>query len=950
MPLWVALFCYSTVVGLLFQKLLLPSIPSLHAGHGLMGADAIYFHQVAEAMAAQIQLSGWSWDALWSSSPGARGNVTVLAALYALFGSDPSLVLPINAAFHATSGVLLYLIIQCLWAGQVGQIAGVISAILFACFPSSLNWYAQVHKDGYAITATFLVLYSWLQFLNQPISQKGIIKFVVSGLIAIALLLFVRPYNTLFLTAATGIWLIAVAGLCVVRKTWRATRSYLFIATCLWLFFALMATFIGMKSSSEINAYDHWSTENSAEDCPKWVWQPNSAIPSGIEKLAQKAARTRAGLLCAHYNARSNIDQNRQPNTTIGVIAYMPRALAIALLGPFPDMWFDSKSMARLVGAVEISIWYCLIFGFVFALFKLRSDRLMLCLGFALCYLAIYGFTIGNMGTLHRLRYPFLFIFMGVGVLGWVYALSKNNFFKTRIAPYFAHKPTVHVPADALLSSKESDKKSKELGALRKKAVGGGMLVSLITLLSFIGFFFRDVIMANTFRFGSQIDAFYIAMLIPMFFVNVFGQSFGSTSVSVYMHERQHSEKQGAAVAQYLAYKVTLFLLALSVILAILAPVLVSLLGWKFSAETRELTQSLFYQALPLLVFSGMIILGNAILSARMNFTAPAWSQAVVPVTAILFLLLAGERWGIFAALLGMIVGQLLNLLLVQFCLKREQLSVVPKRTSGFAGISNRYKKQFASLVLTSIFLQISLLVDNGMAATLQPGSVAVLGVGYKVIFFVTGVIGTGISMALLPYFVGFVVKRDMVSANRELSLLVSLATLLGIAASLIIYYAAPPLMPLFFAEGKVNAGDIDTVIRVIHMGILQVPFFACQLILIKYATASHDNRAILVASIVGMLVNIVLNYLLMQRMGVAGISAATTLSMFCSAAVLLWMVHRQGNMSWLDVFFSGVIWLLFLTMMLCLHFQSYSGVIVSGIAMVLATYILNSEKLAALE
>jgi len=55
--------------------------------------------------------------------------------------------------------------------------------------------------------------------------------------------------------------------------------------------------------------------------------------------------------------------------------------------------------------------------------------------------------------------------------------------------------------------------------------------------------------------------------------------------------------------------------------------------------------------------------------------------------------------------------------------------------------------------------------------------------------------------------------------------------------------------------------------------------------------------------------------------------------------------VHRQGNMSWVDVLFSGLVWILFLTMMLCIHFQSYSGVVVSVIAMLLAILMLNTEK-----
>jgi len=948
LPLWVAMFCYSTVVGLLFQKLLLPAIPSLHAGHGLMSNDAIYFHHVAEAMAAHIQDFGWSWDAIWSDRPGARGNVTLLAILYALFGPDPSLILPINAAFHATSGMLLYLIVQLLYPGRVGQIAGVVAALLFVTFPSGINWYAQVHKDGYAIAGTLLVLYAWLRFMDQRVDKKSVGWFVLGSLIGITLIVFVRPYNMMFLALATGVWLFAATVFSLFRRQWKKEWKYLLSLALMWGFFASIAMAVITNASDVSNGYAHWTgtqSSQSSQVCSEWTWESSDVLPGGIEKFIEKAARTRAGLICASYDAASTLDRDQLPNSVAGAIAYMPRALEIALLAPFPDTWLPPTSMARLVGSLEILVWYILIPGFLLALYKMRSDGMLFCLVFALCYLAVYGFTIGNLGTLHRIRFPFLFIFMSVGVLGWVYALSGSDFVRRRIIPLFSRRPVVHVHAESLLSEEEKVEKHHETGVLRKKAVGGGILVSLITVLSFVGFFFRDVMMANTYGFGSQIDAFFIAMLIPMFFVNVFGQSFGATSVSVYMQERQRSEQNGSEVARYLAYKVTMSLLITCVLLALVAPVVVSLLGWNFTAKTLELTRYLLYGALPLLLFSGLVILGNSILSARMNFSAPAWSQAVVPVSAIVFLWLAGEQLGIAAVLLGMIVGQLVNLGLVQFYLNREQLSIMPKRDCGAVTISNDNRKQFFSLVLASLFLQLSLLVDNGMAASLQEGSVAALSLGSKVIFFVTGVIGTGISMALLPYFVSFVVKRDLVSANRELSLLVSAATLLGILVSLIVYYLSAPMMYFLFAEGQVDVQDIDTVIRVIHMGILQVPFFACQLILIKYATASHDNRAILVAAVVGMIINIVLNYVLMQRMGVGGIAVATTLSMFCSASILLWMVHRQGNMSWVDVLFSGLVWILFLTMMLCIHFQSYSGVVVSVIAMLLAILMLNTEK-----
>jgi hypothetical protein len=110
MALWITLFCFSTIAGLLFQKLLLPLVPSLHGGYGLLTNDAVVFHHIAESIANDIHLNGWSFDVLWLDTPCMSGNIAILAVLYVLFGPYPSLILPINAAFHALSGctVVLY--------------------------------------------------------------------------------------------------------------------------------------------------------------------------------------------------------------------------------------------------------------------------------------------------------------------------------------------------------------------------------------------------------------------------------------------------------------------------------------------------------------------------------------------------------------------------------------------------------------------------------------------------------------------------------------------------------------------------------------------------------------------------------------------------------------------------------------------------------------------------
>ena len=42
--LWILSFCFATSAALLFQKFLLPLVPALHAGQGMLDGDSIYHH------------------------------------------------------------------------------------------------------------------------------------------------------------------------------------------------------------------------------------------------------------------------------------------------------------------------------------------------------------------------------------------------------------------------------------------------------------------------------------------------------------------------------------------------------------------------------------------------------------------------------------------------------------------------------------------------------------------------------------------------------------------------------------------------------------------------------------------------------------------------------------------------------------------------------------------
>ena len=64
---------------MMLQKLVLPLLPELHAGNGLLHSDALEFHNQALRVAELIKSNGWSEWRLFPT--GGTGNVGVLSAL-----------------------------------------------------------------------------------------------------------------------------------------------------------------------------------------------------------------------------------------------------------------------------------------------------------------------------------------------------------------------------------------------------------------------------------------------------------------------------------------------------------------------------------------------------------------------------------------------------------------------------------------------------------------------------------------------------------------------------------------------------------------------------------------------------------------------------------------------------------------------------------------------------
>jgi putative peptidoglycan lipid II flippase len=254
-----------------------------------------------------------------------------------------------------------------------------------------------------------------------------------------------------------------------------------------------------------------------------------------------------------------------------------------------------------------------------------------------------------------------------------------------------------------------------------------------------------------------------------------------------------------------------------------------------------------------------------------------------------------GHAWGIRALALGAVGGSVLEAAILAWHMRRLGFSLTP-RWKGWTPAMIDLMRQYGSVVVGAALMSSALLVDQAMAAMLGSGSVAALNYGGKVVSFLLVVGSTALGTAALPHFSRLVAASDWPAIRRTLRGSIGLILCVGVPLAALTMWLSRPLVQAIFLRGAFTSTDVETVSRVQVLLLLQVPFYLIGILLVRLISSLQANSILLWGCVVNFALNIVLNYVLMQWLQVAGIALATSIVMMVSSGYLGLMLMRVLN------------------------------------------------------
>ena len=439
--LWLIFFFYSLITGLFFSVFLIPNISTLHYENFPLIPDSYFFNNVAINLADGIKEHGWQYWELYPKG-GAAGQSSFLAILYYFFGNQPLYAVPFNAFFHASSGVLIYLIVkEILVTDNFSKIAATLSASLFIIFPSAMIWVSQIHKESCLSTGLLLALLTFIRISSYKNGAHEIVGFLFTFSLSLLCIATMKPYMLQILALILFIIIVLQCIKFFPRTLLSLGLFLIFLFITIYLFSFIQRYNDSTWLSGETYIYkfndSNWAPETSTnlkKIQNNFLWEQNDYIPEMLDRKIRAVATARASLVGTGLdnNANTMIDDNVIPASAIEVFKYIPRAIQIAVLAPFPCKWFNG-SLVSFVSSMEMLICYLAFFGLIFFLiFRDLNYKIIMIFIYAFLPITILGISSPNIGTLYRVRYTFEMLIVMLGICGWIILISKLKSLKIK--------------------------------------------------------------------------------------------------------------------------------------------------------------------------------------------------------------------------------------------------------------------------------------------------------------------------------------------------------------------------------------------------------------------------------------------------------------------------------------------------------------------------------------
>lgn len=418
--------------------------------------------------------------------------------------------------------------------------------------------------------------------------------------------------------------------------------------------------------------------------------------------------------------------------------------------------------------------------------------------------------------------------------------------------------------------------------------------ITLTITVTFIGqllAFAADVLVAGYFGTSWRSDAYYLAFVIPTLLADMYLLGINSVFVPVYV-----SDKNAGRADEFFSSAVNATVVS-SVILAAVAfyftPALIDVVAGGFTPEARSVTVALTRLMLILLVLIPLSSLMSNRLNAHGHFSLPALGKSCNFLFVVAAVVILKDALGVFSMPVGFITGSAVFIVMLAYLFMRNGLGYRFAAHFDSPGLRESVVLVYP-LVIVTLFHYVNIMVERGVAAGFEEGSISALSFAFKLVNMPVNLFILGAMPVVLPAFSEIAATKDSEALGAAVMKGLRFVSFFAVPFTVALILLREPIVRILFERGAFVQRSTELTSGALFFYAFSIFGFSAVNVMNRAFYAMKEIKALSVIAGLIILLSIVLIVALSAAFGFIGIplafSVVTTLQMFVLG---VWLFRR---------------------------------------------------------
>lgn len=435
-------------------------------------------------------------------------------------------------------------------------------------------------------------------------------------------------------------------------------------------------------------------------------------------------------------------------------------------------------------------------------------------------------------------------------------------------------------------------------------------MLLLLTVISKLIGFFREVVFAHNFGLGSEYDIYLVGSVIPITIITIYNYIIQNYVIPLYKSIEVDSDKNRInAFMSRIIIKFTLHAGIISIFLLLIKK-LVFNYYFKVDAHSFDLLNSFYLVyifSIPINIWYSVF---SSLLQAKYKFRVPAFAQVVSGAIMVIIVLLFTKPFGIYSIILGYILGLFIQIgYLAIFFFKENDFLFTLNPTAK----SENYMRNSGLIVIiiTESISQLYLLSDRYFLDYVDKGGIAVLNYSTNLFSLPISAITISFTLAVFPKLSYAYSVRNFDEIFGTINKYFKMVVVFLMPITFIFYFWGENIIKIIFQRGNFSPHDSFLTYSTFKFYIISLIPYSIYAGINKLYYSINWNTKLLLITIISVLAKILFNFILVLPYKQDGLAISTSVSyllIFLMSIVLLKYYYSEFNLS--KIFYLAVVYL----------------------------------------